>query len=80
MMQGHEDQFVALVSVLLGLFFIICGTANWQWYYTLRSAQWLQQWLGRGGARTFHVLLGVSLIALGAAIALGYRWILTPEF
>jgi hypothetical protein len=34
----------------------------------------LQRLLGRTGTRLFHALLGCGLIALGIAIAGGYRW------
>ena len=74
MIRGHEDLFVGFVAVAVGLFLVGCAVANWQWYYSLWSAQWLQRLFGRWGARCFHTLLGLGLIALGIAIALGYRW------
>ena len=74
MIHGHEDLFVGIVGVSLGLFLIGCAVTNWNWYYSLRTAGWLQRAFGRTGARVTHALLGAGLIALGVAIAMGYRW------
>jgi small neutral amino acid transporter SnatA (MarC family) len=80
MIHGHEDAFVGTVAVALGLFLLTCAVTNWPWYYSFRSAQWLRRWLGRRGARVFHALLGLGLIALGIAIARGFRWTILPAF
>ena len=73
MMRGYEDWFVGTVAVLLGVFLIASAAVDWNWYYSLRSARLLQRMLGRTGARLFHALLGLSLVVLGIAIALGHR-------
>ena len=73
MMQGYEDLFVGTVSCALGVFFITTAATNWAWYYSLRSARFLEKRLGRTGARLVHALLGMALIALGVTIALGIR-------
>ncbi len=73
MIRGYEDLFVGTVAILLGVFLCTCATVNWQWYYSLRTARLLQRAVGRTGARVVHCLLGLGLIALGIAIAFGYR-------
>ena len=72
MIGAHEELFVGCVSVALGLFFFFVSVMNWEWYFSLRSAQILQRLLGRTGARLFYSLLGAGLIALGCAIARGF--------
>lgn len=74
MIHGHEDLFVGTASVILGCFLIFSAITDWDWYYSPRTARWLQRWLGRRGARCVHTLLGIALVALGVAIMLGYRW------
>lgn len=74
MIHGHEDTFVGLVAVALGVGLLTAATVNWSWYYSLRSARWLESHLSRTGARWFHGLLGLGLVALGILIAAGWRW------
>ncbi|MFO7905646.1 MAG: immunity 17 family protein [Planctomycetota bacterium] len=76
MIHGHEDLFVGTASVVLGLFLIGCAVTDWDWYYRVRTARWLQHGLGRRGARIVHALLGLALVILGVTIVLGYRWTL----
>ncbi len=79
MIHGREDLLVGAVAIAVGLFLTTCAVTNWQWYYSVRTAQWLQRALGRTGARLFHALLGLGLIALGIAIALGQRFMLAGQ-
>ena len=74
MIRGYEDLFVGGAAIALGLFLISCAVRNSEWFYSMRTARWLQRALGRRGARVVHTLLGVGLIVLGVAIAQGYRW------
>ncbi len=74
MIHGHEDSFVGLTAIAVGAGLLAAAAANWSWYYSLRSARWLESRLTRAGARWFHGLLGLGLIALGALIATGWRW------
>ena len=74
MMRGYEDLFVGGAAIALGLFLISCAVKNSQWFYSMRTARWLQRALGWRGARVAHILLGIGLIILGVAIAQGYRW------
>ncbi len=74
MILGYEDLFVGTVTIGLGAFLIGCSAAKWQWFYSLRTARWLMRLLGANGARICHALIGLGLIALGLAVASGYRW------
>jgi small neutral amino acid transporter SnatA (MarC family) len=74
MIPRHQDLLVGIVGIALGLFLLACAITNWRWYYSLYTANWLERRFGRGGARSIHALLGLGLVALGVAIALGYRW------
>lgn len=76
MIHSHEDLFVGAASIILGLFLIGCAVTGWDWYYALGTARWIQQRLGRRGARLVHALVGLGLVVLGVAIVLGYRWAL----
>ena len=54
MIRGYEDLFVGTVAVVLGLFLVVCAVMNWEWYYSLRTARWLQTTAGtqRGSMRS----------------------------
>jgi len=73
MIRGYEDLAVGLVAIATGVFLVGAAAVNWQWFYSLSSARFLQRWLGRPGARCVHVAVGLGLIALGCAIAQGFR-------
>jgi small neutral amino acid transporter SnatA (MarC family) len=72
MIRAYEELFVGSVSVALGLFFFFVAVLNWDWYFSLRSARIIQRCFGRIGARIFYLLLGIGLVGLGIAIALGF--------
>lgn len=65
------DLLVGGVSILLGILAIGAALLNWSSSYTLWVARNIVDRLGRGYARVFYALLGVALIGLGVAIALG---------
>lgn len=67
----NPDIFVGSVTIGLGLFVISAAIFNWDWYYQLQKARWIQSLCGRNGARVFFGILGLGLIVLGAAIANG---------
>lgn len=65
------DVFVGCVAVGVGLFVTSAAVFNWEWYYQLQKARWIESLCGRGGARVFFGLLGAGLIVLGLTIATG---------
>jgi hypothetical protein len=68
----HEDLFVGSVAIVIGAFALVAAVLNWDWYYQLDKARWLESWCGRSGMRVFYGLLGIVLIMLGSAIAMGF--------
>ncbi len=66
------DIFVGVVSIVLGLTSLVSSIANWESVYQLRKTRWLEVRLGRSGVRIFLAVLGLSLIILGIAVALGF--------
>lgn len=65
------DLFVGAVAIAIGLFVSSAALFNWDWYYQLHKARWIESIWGRSGARVFFGILGLGLIVLGAAIATG---------
>ncbi len=68
----HADIFVGAVAIVLGLTSLVAAIFNWESLYQLRKARWIESICGRNGARIFFVVLGLLLILLGSAVALGY--------
>lgn len=71
-----QDWFIGGIAILLGLLFVVAGSGNVEWYFQLRKINRLEERLGRRGARFTTIVLGLGLILLGGAIALGA----TPRF
>ena len=61
----------ALLLVLAGLFAMAGGVFDWEWFMNNRKAQALVNWLGRGVARVFYVILGLAIAILGLLITFG---------
>ena len=69
---NYSDWLVGIVSSVLGLVCLLAGALNWAESYRFRPARWIEAAYGRAAARTFYVLLGLGLIALGVAISQGW--------
>ena len=67
-----RDMLVGFLTIVLGSVVVLAAIFNWQWYYDLRKARWVESMCGRQGARIVFAVLGVALIVLGGAIAVGY--------
>ena len=67
-----QDVFVGAVAICIGLFALLSAIFNWDWSYRLWKARWAEARFGRRGARVFYVILGLAMIALGVAIAVGF--------
>lgn len=68
----NPDILVGAVTIALGAFTMSAALFNWEWYYQRRRSLWLQSLLGRPGTRLFYGVLGMVLIVLGGAIAMGF--------
>ncbi len=61
----------ALLLVLAGLFAMAGGIFDWEWFMNNGKAQAFVNWLGRGGARVFYIILGLAIAILGLLITFG---------
>lgn len=62
-----SEYFILILFIALGVFSIVAGAFNFDWYFETSGAMTFVKWLGRKGARIFYVLLGVGLIVCGTA-------------
>ena len=67
-----QDVFVGAVAICIGLFALLSAIFYKDWSYRLWIARWVEARYGRGGARVFYLILGVAMIVLGVAIAVGF--------
>ena len=65
------DLFVGGVGVSIGVAFLGAALLNWNWCFETPKGKWLAERMGRTGARIFFAGLGLALVALGVATALG---------
>jgi hypothetical protein len=68
-----QDYFVGFASAACGCFFIAGAAFDAAWLMGLRRPRLLAEAIGKTPARWTLGLVGVALIALGAAIASGWR-------
>jgi hypothetical protein len=54
-----------------GLFSVLGGALDWDFFINAPKARFFVETLGRGGARAFYVLLGLLLIGGGVAALTG---------
>ena len=54
-----------LLLILIGLFSILGGILNWNWFMNSWRARFFVNVFGRNGARIFYVGLGVFLVVVG---------------
>jgi hypothetical protein len=71
---NYEDVLVGLVAAGLGTATLLAGVLNWEWTFQYRPVRWIEAAYGRGPARIFYALLGLTMIGLGLAIFQG--WVL----
>ncbi|QDU93395.1 hypothetical protein [Lignipirellula cremea] len=66
------DLFVGAVAIGVGVWALWSAFANLNSAFQLHKAQWLESLVGRMGARLVYAIVGLGLIALGVAIAMGF--------
>ncbi len=59
------------MCVAAGLFSLLGGWRNWEWYYAMPPASLFDGLLGRTAARIFYVLLGLFILVGGILGGLG---------
>jgi len=67
-----QDVVVGLVAMAAGLFLVVVGAVDIQWYFQSWKTRWLDQRLGRLATRLIVALLGILLVLLGIAIMRGF--------
>jgi small neutral amino acid transporter SnatA (MarC family) len=67
------DLVVGAASIGLGILLCVTGAANLDYLQHHSKLRWLTAALGRTGARVVCSIVGLLLVALGVAIALGWR-------
>lgn len=55
---------------LLGLFSILAGVLNWEFFFNTRRAQFFVRLFGRNGARIFYIVFGIIIATIGFFIKL----------
>lgn len=54
-----------ILLAAVGLFSVLAGVFNWDFFFNSRKARLWIRLFGRGGARIFYILLGILIIVLG---------------
>ncbi len=67
-----EELFVGAVTFGTGMFIFVSAASNSRWFFNLPKAKALEEWMGRGKARLLLGGIGLLVVALGVAIAVGY--------
>ena len=62
---------MGIALLVAGVFSILGGVLNWDWFMNHRKAQFVCSICGRGGARIFYVVLGAALVTFGVLLATG---------
>ena len=67
-----EQMFVGGTSIALGLLSIAAGASNLDIFFQAKKFKWIETCGGRTLVRAVYAMIGVTLIGLGVAIALGF--------
>jgi hypothetical protein len=73
-MSSYADWFVGGVTIAIGASALWGALSANQHIFTMPKVRLLEASVGRSGARGILGALGMALIALGIAIALGWKW------
>ena len=68
----YQDVFVGSVAIALGVVGMLASICNWELCYRSWKTEWIESVGGRMAARAVYGLLGLGLISLGIAVALGF--------
>ena len=67
-----SDVFVGTLATLIGGLVFSSALMNWDWFFQLRKAKFLDDRWGRTRSRLLFAGIGIGLIGLGIAIACGW--------
>jgi len=57
-----------IIFGLLGLFSILAGALNWDFFFNTKRAKFFVKIFGRNGARIFYIVFGIIIVAVGFII------------
>jgi hypothetical protein len=60
-----------LLIIGVGLFAMLGGIMDCEWFMSHRKAAFLAMLLGRNGTRIFYIILGAVLMSVGLLLATG---------
>jgi hypothetical protein len=72
-MPNFADWFVGGVAIVLGIVALVHALSASERVFELPKMRWLERRYGKKAAKIMLGVLGLILIALGAAIALGFK-------
>jgi hypothetical protein len=64
-------NLLSVFFVAAGIFSILGGACDWDWFMNARKARFMVTILSRSGARIFYCLLGLGLVVLGVLGTMG---------
>ena len=62
---------LGILFVAIGVFTVLGGVFNWDWYMNYPKARFMTSLMGRGGARVFYIIFGLGVIAFGVHFTAG---------
>ncbi len=68
----HEQLFVGGTAIALGVLSVTAGASNLDVFFQMTKIRWIETCGGRTLARATYAMIGVTLIGLGIAIAMGF--------
>jgi hypothetical protein len=57
-----------LAFIAAGLFTVVAGALNWEWFMNHPKARFVCSICGHGGARIFYIVVGSAFIIFGALL------------
>mgnify|MGYP006966876820 CR=1 FL=1 len=67
-----EQIFVGGIAIAIGLLSVVAGASNLDIFFQAKRFKWIETRGGRPIARALYAMIGVTLIGLGVAIAMGF--------
>ncbi len=69
---SSEQIFVGGAAIALGLLSVAAGASNLDIFFRAAKMKWVEARGGRVLARALYAMIGLTLIGLGIAVAMGF--------
>ena len=69
-MEDTTETVAIIIFIGAGMFSILAGMLNWNFFFESKQTLFFQKFLGRNGTRVFYVLLGLFLCYNGYSLIL----------